>query len=67
MDGKIVIVKKHTISRVERQNKGRLGEIRDVGKNECLRRTHGVDKMDTETNLQEGKAGNLERGGLGEG
>ena len=33
--------------------------------NEGQRRMHGVDKMDTEANSQEGKTENLERGGLG--
>ena len=32
---------------------------------EILGMTHGVDKMDTEANSQEGKTGNLKRGGPG--
>ena len=32
-----------------------------------VREVGGVDKMDTKANSQEGKTGNLERGGLGAG
>ena len=35
---------------VEGQNRGRLGEIRDVGENESEGRTHRMDKTNTETN-----------------
>ena len=45
-------------SRVEEQNRGRLRQIKDVG------RTHGVDNIDTEANSHKGKTGNLEGGGL---
>ena len=53
---------KQTNNRVEGQNRGRLGEIRDVGKNEGEGKMPGVDKMDTAANSQEGKTGKLERG-----
>ena len=42
-------------------------QTRDVGKNEGEGMTHGVDKMDTEANSEEGKIGNFERGELGSG
>ena len=48
----------------------RLGELRDVGKNEAQgedSRSRRVNKMDSEANCSEGETGNLERGGLGEG
>ena len=37
-----------------------------VGRNEGLRRMHGIDKMDTEGNSQKGKTVNLKGGGLGD-
>ena len=58
---------KHTNSRIEGQNRGRLGQIRDVEKNEGEGRTQGVKKMDTAAKSQARKTGNLERGEFGEG
>ena len=51
---------KLTYSRVEGQNRGGLGQIRCLGKNQRQGRTHRVDKVDTEANSQDGKTGDLE-------
>ena len=42
-------------SRVEGQDRGRLGQTMGVGRNWRQKRMYGVDKMDTEENSQEGK------------
>ena len=42
----------HTNSRVEGQNRRRLGDIRDMGKNESKRRGRGMNKIDTAANFQ---------------
>ena len=59
-----------TNNQVEGQNRGILGEIRDVENKYGKGRTQGLDKMDTATNSQsQNWKGKLETwiGGLGEG
>ena len=41
-----------TNSRVEGQNRGIWGEIKDVGKSTCKGRTQGMDKLETDANSQ---------------
>ena len=43
------------ISRVEGQDRGRLGQTMGVERNGGQERTHGVNKIDTKENSQEGK------------
>ena len=52
-------------SRVEGQDRGRLGQTMGVGRNEGQKRMHGVDEMDTEGNAKEGKLEILMEEGLG--
>ena len=52
---------RNTNSRGQGQNIGRFGQ--SMGRGE--ERTHGVDKMDTERNSQEGKLETQEEEGLG--
>ena len=55
----------NTNSRVEGQNRVRLGQKMGEGKNWGQEKMHGVDKMDTERNSQEGKLQNSEEEGIG--
>ena len=45
--------------------KAKLQQTMGVERNGGQERTHGVDKMDTEGNSQEGKTGHFKGGGIG--
>ena len=55
----------NTNSRVEGQNRGRLGQIMGVGRNEGEEEMHGVNNMNTEANSQDSIQESWKEVGLG--